>query len=130
MSMTARVSTNESAAETDSTRTASDTVRGSKQQVKLGGAIKRLFCGTARALTQRDPVPAPKKARRRRGETGQFRAAANRITSWRAWLPAATGALAYLADTLDWLQLWHPTIVDEDQDNQADSSPNHLFPHL
>ena len=128
--MTARVSTNESAAETDSTRTVSDTVRGSKQQVKPDSTIKRLFRGAVRALTQRDPVPAPKKARRRRGDTGQFRAAANRTTSWRVRLPAATSALAYLADTLDWLELWHPTVVDEGQESQADSRPNHLFPRL
>ena len=68
MNMTERASTNESSAETDSTRTVRDTVRGSKQQPKagIGGAIRQLFRQAGKALTRRDPAPTRKSRRRRR----------------------------------------------------------------
>jgi len=39
--------------------------------------------------------------------------------------PAAHAAAAFLADTLDWLNLWHPAAGDE---LAGEAEPNHLFP--
>ena len=77
--MTAHASENASSGETDSTRTVSDTVRGSKQQSKagFGGAIRKLFRQVVKALA--GSAPAPKKSGRRGGK-GVFSAAADRTT--------------------------------------------------
>jgi hypothetical protein len=105
-------------------------VRGSEQQPKagIGGALRRLFRQTAKTLIGRDPAPAPKKSGRRRDDIGRrFTRAANRLTRLRA--PAAA-ALPWLADTLDWLNLWDfggPEFSDEG----SQSGPNnHLSPRL
>jgi hypothetical protein len=110
----ASASANRSSGETDSTRTVRDTVRGSKQQSRpgIGAAIRRLFRQAVKALTDRDPVPAPKKSGRRRSgdDTGRrFTMVAARLTRMcvRPASAAAT-ALLWLSDTLDWLDLWHP----------------------
>jgi hypothetical protein len=44
-------------------------------------------------------------------------------------LPAAAfAAVAYLSDTLDWLNLWHQ--ADQLHDEFEPAQPQHLYPHL
>jgi hypothetical protein len=136
VSATASVSASAITTETDSTRTVRATVRGSKQQPKagFGGAIRRLFRQAVKALTQRDPAPTPakKSGRRRNGETRgpHFRRAANRLTRMRT-RPAFAPAMLWLAETLDWLDLWHPGAGDElTGERDADRPNNHLSPRL
>jgi hypothetical protein len=106
-------------------------VRGSKQQAKagVGGALRRLFRQAAKTVAGRDPAPAPKKSGRRRGDdTGQrFTRAANRLTRVRA---PAVAALPWLADTLDWLNLWHPGGPEFTDDLSQGGPNNHLSPRL
>jgi len=106
-------------------------VRGSKKQTKagFGGAVRRLFRQAVKALTRREPVPAPKKSTRRGGDTGRdFIRAAGRITRRRTRQAGAT-AMLWLSDTLDWLDLWHPTAgSSEPNDDHPASRPNHLSP--
>ena len=84
-------------------------MRGSKEQPKagIGGALRRLFRQAAKTFAGRADAPAPKKSSRRRGDdtARRFSKAAGRLTRFR--LPAAA-ALPWLADTLDWLNLWQP----------------------
>jgi hypothetical protein len=86
-----------------------------------------LFRQAVKGLTQ--PVPAPKKSRRRGGETNrQFAKAANRLTRFRT---RAFAAIPWLADTLDWLGLWQPAAdVAESTEDHAAREPNHLLPRL
>jgi hypothetical protein len=74
----------------------------------------------------RDDAPALKKSRR--DDTGKrFAKAANRLT--RLCAPAAS-ALPWLADTLDWLNLWDysgPEFTDEISQGGPN---NHLSPRL
>jgi hypothetical protein len=72
----------------------------------------------------------PKTRRRRSGEdTRELFLHARHLATMRA-TPIST-AIAYLADTLDWLQLWHHTT---DCGNEAASSyndtPNQFTPKL
>jgi hypothetical protein len=81
-----------------------------------------LFRRASRELARRVTTPAPKPRRRRRDETrGAFRAAGTMILRQIAALPA----VMFLADTLDWLNLWHQDAGDE---LTAEPSPNHLSP--
>ena len=106
-------------------------MRGSKQQPKAGsgGALRRLFRQAAKAFTRRDHAPAPKKTGRRRGDvTGRrFARAAHRLTRFR--LPA-TATLPWLADTLDWLNLWQPGGPELTDDLSQEGPNNHLSPRL
>ena len=117
--------------ETDSTRTVRDTVRGSKEQPKAGikGALRRLFRQAVKAVTGRDPAPVPTKSKRRGSEdTGRrFTKAAHRLTHWRA---GTFAAVLWLADTLDWLNLWHPGGTDPTDDLSQGPPNNHLSPRL
>lgn len=118
--------------ESDSTRTVRDTVRGSKQQPKAGisGAIRRLFRQAVKVLTGREiDAPLPKKSGRRSGEDAaqRFVRTAHRLT--RLGTRAVT-TLPWLADTLDWLNLWRPGGIDPTDDLSQDSSNNHLSPRL
>jgi hypothetical protein len=118
--------------ESDSTRTVSDTVRGSKQQPKAGisRAIRRLFRQAVKVLTGRETdAPMPKKSGRRSSDdTAQrFGRTAHRLTRLR--LRGVT-TLPWLADTLDWLNLWRPGGIDPTDDLSQDSSNNHLSPRL
>jgi hypothetical protein len=102
----------------------------------LSGQIRRLFRETVKALTRPEPeAPAPpkKSGRRKEGETRgrQFRRVARRITRWRLLSQSDDGATLWLADTLDWLDLWHPTTGSEIGGEEADNRPdNHLSPRL
>lgn len=81
-------------------------------------------------MTGRDTgAPAPKKSGRRRGEAAsrRFTKAAARLTRWRP-IQAAAMALPWLADTLDWLELWqHNGPADE---TPQETHNNHLSPRL
>jgi hypothetical protein len=81
-------------------------------------------------LTGRETeAPTPKKSgRRRNGETraGLFTRAATRTTR-----PAqALAALLWLADTLDWLNLWQPGGTELTDDVSQTGPNNHLSPRL
>jgi hypothetical protein len=118
----------EGASANDSTRTVSDTGRGSKEQPKAGfsGALRRLFRQAAKTLTVRDDAPALKKSRRE--DTGKrFTKAASRLTRLRA--PAAV-ALPWLVDTLDWLNLWDCGGPEWTDDVSQGGPNNHLSPRL
>jgi hypothetical protein len=89
-----------------------------------------LFRQAGKALAARDLAPAPKKSGRRSGDDRrQFRRVARKILTSR--VAAYVGARLWLADTLDWLDLWQPTIGtgDELTDDLAESN-NHLSPRL
>jgi hypothetical protein len=80
-----------------------------------------------KAATGRDPAPAPKKSGRRGDRTARrFTRAANRLTRLRGY---ATAVL-WLADTLDWLNLWHPGGTEFTDDLSQDASNNHLSQRL
>jgi hypothetical protein len=114
-------------------------VRGSEQQPKagIGGAIRRLFRQAVKAVTGRKAdAPRPKKAGRRgTGEDGAgrlFYRVAQRLTRSRV-RPAypAASALLWLADTLDWLDLWHPAgSIDPANDASQEAINNDLSPRL
>jgi hypothetical protein len=81
-------------------------------------------------LTRRETeAPTPKKSgRRRNGETRarQFTRAAARTTR-----PAqARAGLLWLADTLDWLNLWQSGGTELTDDVSQSISNNHLSPRL
>jgi hypothetical protein len=83
-----------------------------------------------KALTQRGPAPGSKKSRRRGGDdtARRFTRTAARLTRLRASRAAA--ALPWLADTLDWLNLWQPE-TGEGLDNVPQEPPNNqLSPRL
>lgn len=78
------------------------------------------------------PTLRPAQRRRRSGDTTRaaFTMVAARIVRPPARIPAAAyrGAVAYLADTIDWLNLWHE---GEEFTEDAEPSPApYLYPHL
>lgn len=84
------------------------------------------------ALTGKDDEPAPEMKRKRREETGRaFRMTARKIMRRTVRLPAEAyaRATAYLADTLDWLNLWHHNDEQFTEEIQSAAS-DHLYPHL
>jgi hypothetical protein len=87
-----------------------------------------------KVLTHRAPAPKPTQRTRRTGETGSgFRLFARKITRRTARLPAAAyGAVAFLSDTLDWLNPWHNEMTSTGELNEDlhYTETNHLFPHL
>jgi hypothetical protein len=90
--------------------------------------MRQLFRQAVKALATR-LIPAPKKsARRRSDERGrQFRRLAKRIVQRYA---THSDVRSWLADTLDWLELWQPSASD-DLSGDAESAPNnHLSPRL
>jgi hypothetical protein len=77
-------------------------------------------------------VPTPKKSSRRRGGDDtrrHFNRAANKTTRRRT-RQAAISAMLWLADTLDWLDLWHPAAESGSELTGDTSGPNHLSPRL
>jgi hypothetical protein len=72
----------------------------------------------------------PKKSgRRRNGEARgrQFTRTANRLTRLRA---RHVAALPWLADTLDWLNLWQPGDTELTDDLSQKAPNNHLSPRF
>ena len=101
----------------------------------LAATIRQLFREAKAALTGITPDPQP-PARRRDGEdTGRaaFTMAAGKLLRRAVRIPAEAYATAttYLADTLDWLNLWHHETDSGDEFNEDQhSTPIHLYPHL
>lgn len=96
------------------------------------GTIKQLFRDLKNALTGKDDQPAPEVKRKRREETGRaFRMTARKLMRRTIRLPrqAFARATAYLADTLDWLNLWHHH-DDIAEEIQPATTRDHLYPHL
>ena len=130
----ASASANRSKGANDSTRTVRDTVRGSKEQPKAGagGTLRRLLRQAVKALVQRAPAAIPRKSRRRGGDdtARRFTRAAARLTRLRVRAFRVAAALPWLADTLDWLNLWQPD-AGEWLDNLPQEPPNNqLSPRL
>ena len=67
------------------------------------------------------------RRRRREGRGDGFRAAARAVLRRAIDLPAIDAAVVFLADTLDWLNLWHHDAGALDE-TEPDAAPNHLFP--
>lgn len=68
--------------------------------------------------------------RKRRGEIGSaFRMAARKLVRRALGIPAAAyhRAALYLADTLDWLNLWHDNGENLTEDTQT-GPRDHLYP--
>jgi hypothetical protein len=84
------------------------------------------------ALARRVDAPLPKKSSRRGGDDAgaHFRRTARAITRIPAYAGAAS--MLWLADTLDWLNLWHHNDdpAGEATSERHDSEPNHLSPRL
>jgi hypothetical protein len=102
-----------------------------KTQTSFAATLKEQFRRLAQFLTPREaPAPKPLQRRRRTEETGGgFKLAARQIMRRAVRLPAAAyAAVAYLSDTLDWLNLWHQ--ADQLHDDFEPSQPQHLYPHL
>jgi hypothetical protein len=93
------------------------------------GTLRRLFRQAVKALTGREAeAPKPKKSGRRRDDTGrQFISTANRLTHLRV---RAAAALPWLADTLDWLNLWQPGGTELIDDLSQSAANNYLSPRL
>jgi len=83
----------------------------------------------ARAITRHDPVPV--KPRRRREGRGRTFRRATAITRRAAWLPEeAHAAAVFLADTLDWLNLWHDDAGETPGEGLPAPAVNDLSPRL
>ena len=84
-----------------------------------------------KALTRYAPAPAPQARRRRKEGTGKaFQVAALKITRRDQIQEAVNRAVAYLWDTLDWLNPWqHEADSEHDQELQHDHA-HHLSLHL
>jgi hypothetical protein len=122
----------------ESANESSDTVRGtvsrSKDHTTGGnGRLRQLFRAAVKAVTRRAEEPAPEPRRRRGGETGKaFAIVAKSVLRRVVRLPsnAYATATAYLADTLDWLNLWQDNAANDhwlDEDFSAKQDRN--FPH-
>jgi hypothetical protein len=96
------------------------------------GAIRGLFRQAVKAITRReaDESPAP---RRRSGETDKAFVMAARATLRRAAsIPrqAYATATAFLADTLDWLNLWQDNAASADQLDNETNNPDTNYTSL
>jgi hypothetical protein len=101
-----------------------------KQRPAFTETLKRQFREMVKAITDTHPAPHPIQRRRRREDTGRaFRMTARKIVRRAARIPAAaTAAVAYLWDTLDWLNPWHHDASSTDE--LGDDCQNHLSLHL
>jgi hypothetical protein len=125
-----------------------DPAAGSKNQTRAGTSIKALFRKVVKAITE-PAEESPKPASKRRGETeGGFA----RLGLWfsrhvgpaargryAALMPdtaappisadAAHGAGLYLADTLEWLNLWEGHATNEHwQDQEFGAKQDQSYP--
>ena len=106
---------------------------GSK--ISLGATIREKFRQLAQSLTPcAAPAPQPTQRRRRTEEEtrGGFKLAARQIMHRAARLPAAAyAAVAFLSDTLDWLNPWHneTASADELHEDFNATEPPHIYPH-
>ena len=130
--MSSRKSVSSTASEKSSEIETSSAVRDTAERSKprtIIGEIRRLFRAAAKAVVERvADILQPKTRRRRSGEDTRElfprawrRAAAHKIPASHAT------ATVYLADTLDWLQLWHPTTeFGGDPASSYNASPTHF----
>ena len=98
----------------------------------LPGAIKQLFRELKIALTRREE-PAPEVKRERRDRTTRaFHMAAGKLVRRKIRLPeAAYATLAFVSETLDWLNPWHHAAgASEFQDDLQRDPEDHLSLHL
>ena len=75
--------------------------------------------------------PSPEPKRKRREETGRaFRITARKLLHRVTRIPAEAynRATAYLADTLDWLNQWHPYDEQFSEDEKRAANDD-LYPH-
>jgi hypothetical protein len=97
-------------------------------------AIRRQFREVVNALTRHVPTPELKQRRKRTEETtGGFILTATQIMRRSVGVPeAAFTAIAFLSDTLDWLNPWHYEVMSASglDDDLISTEPNHLFPRL
>ncbi len=88
-----------------------------------------------KALTKPEDSPKPRSKRRRSGEGVQgFSAAANNLLG-RAVIPEPVArAILYLADTLDWLNMWdgneHDDLSSTSQDHTQSHEQENISYHL
>jgi hypothetical protein len=96
-----------------------------KHRQFLPGAIKQLFRQLAKALTL---TPAQQRRRRKDETQGGFKLAFHKIMRRipRPETPPVEAARLWLADTLDWLQLWHEEPVTEPEPNNEPARPDAL----
>jgi hypothetical protein len=121
-----------SASEIDGSRPVRNTGRRSENRT-TPGAVRELFRGVVKAITRRaEDDPPPQRRRGGGGTRTLFPAAARKIMRRTVRVPAQAyaAASAYLADTLDWLNLWGEE-MDTDSEPGADSdAKKHLYPHI
>ena len=104
-------------------------------KISLGATIREKFRQLAQSLTPcAAPAPQPTQRRRRTEEEtrGGFKLAARQIMHRAARLPAAAyAAVAFLSDTLDWLNPWHneTASADELHEDFNATEPQHIYPH-
>ena len=88
-------------------------------EISAGATLKEKFRQLAQSLTPcAAPAPQPTQRRRRTEEEtrGGFKLAARQIMHRAARLPAAAyAAVAFLSDTLDWLNPWHNETASSDE---------------
>jgi hypothetical protein len=107
---------------------------GARARRSIGQTIKRQFRVVMQQLTASPPTLPPQPGRRRREDTGRsFRMAARKITP-RAARALIIHAGQYLADTLDWLNLWSanddPASTSEAGDDFQHTGTDYLSLHL
>jgi hypothetical protein len=101
------VTTITSASANETSSAVRDTAGRTAKPLTIIGGLKSLFRAVAKAVAERiDGAPRPTKARRRKSgeDTRELFPRARHMATARAKPIAA--ATAYLAQTLDWLQLW------------------------
>jgi hypothetical protein len=102
---------------------------------RFAETLRRQFRELVQALTHRSPGPPPVQRRRRTEDTGRaaFRMAAAKIMRREARVPAAAyAAIAFLSETLDWLNPWHHPVGTNEvhEDVQNTDQHDHLSLHL
>jgi hypothetical protein len=107
---------------------------GPSKNRTISGAIRGVFRAAVKAITRRDEDESP-RPRRRSGETDKAFIMAARATFRRAVaipIEAYAAATAFLADTLDWLNLWQDNAESADQLDNETNNPdtNHTSLHL
>jgi hypothetical protein len=114
----------------------SEIPRQEPERAKHGGRAQRLreqFRQLAQSLTP-PPAPLPTQRRRRTEDTGRaaFQTAARSIVRRTVRIPAAAyRAIAFLSETLDWLNPWHSVDAAAELNGGVEPPPQqHLYPHL
>ena len=96
--------------------------------------LRRQFREVVNTLTRHDHAPKPIRRRRRTEETtGGFILAAKQIMRRSVGVPdAAFAAIAFLSETLDWLNPWHNEAISFSElgDDFHATEQQHIYPHL